>query len=122
MTKVLDNLKTLRVGYQHVEASPTKYIKFDAKQTDVAPYKTPVYETTATFSVRQVGQSNSDLRFDQQDMFAQRAAKMVARELYGEVLEQLHDIQEILYQEGPRYNNEVLRLVNSLIDELELRS
>src|SRR6218665_176502 len=105
MTKVLDNLKTIRVGYQHVEASPTKYIKFTAEQKDVAPYKTPVYETTATLSVRQVGQINGDLRFDEQAMIANRAAKMVARELYGEVLDQLHDIQEVLYKEGPRYNN-----------------
>jgi hypothetical protein len=118
--KVIDHLKTLKTGYQMAEMTPLKYIKFEQKIVDieVKPHN-PVYETSAYFSVRQVGNGYNPSEFEQA-IIKKQAAKMVAREIYGEVVDKLYDILDVLYQEG-KYDDKVTKMVSSLADELLLK-
>lgn len=120
--KVIDQLKTLAVGYQYEDHKPTKYFSLESAEVPdhLLPNKNPVYETTAKLSVRQVGswQVQTDI---EKTLITEQAAHMVARELYGEVVDRLFGIVDILYEHGPRYDDSVLKEVMNLIDDLTLK-
>lgn len=120
--KVIDQLKTLKVGYQWAEHKPTKYFTLEYAQmpTEMSPNKWPIYETTAYLKVRQLGDGVRPESIESK-LVQEHAAISVARELYGDVLERLYSIRETLYEEGPRYNDQVLREINNLIDDLNLK-
>lgn len=120
--RVIDQLKTLKTGYQWAEHKPTKYFSFDTKPLpfDTVPNKNPVYETTAWFKVRQVGSSKRMEDFELK-LIHEQAAHSVARELYGDIVERLYKVVDILYEDGPKYDDEVLKEISSLIDDLQLR-
>lgn len=121
--KVIDQLQTARIGYQYKEHKPTKYFSLDVAvplQSDASPNKSPVYETTATLKMRQIGHGNSPDGIEKA-LIQERAAISIARELYGDVIERLYEVREVLYEEGPRYNDKVLDLVVDLIDDLLLK-
>lgn len=122
--KVIDQLRTLKTGYQWAEHKPTKYFSLDYAPLpdEMVPYpnKWPIYETTAILKMRQMG---NGVRPDsiESKLIQEKAAIAMARELYGDVLERLYSIRETLYEEGPRYNDQVLREINNLIDDLNLK-
>ena len=122
--KVIDQLQTAKVGYQYAEHKLTKYFSLDVAAPlpyDVLPNEFPIYETTATLKMRQVGTSKNVESFEKK-LIHEQAAMSIARELYGDVVERLYKVREVLYEDGPRYDDKVMNLVVKLIDDLLLRN
>lgn len=119
--KVLDQLKTLAVGYQYAEHKETKYFHLqpDISQKTELPQKDTIFETSAKLVMRQVS-SGYPNEFEKK-LIQERAAQSIARELYGDVADELYDIMDQLYEDGPKYDDKVLEMIKKLIDKLELR-
>lgn len=117
--RVIDHLKEVVVGHRYAELTPLKFTEFkhDYVPDMEIPQKQRVYETSAFFSVRAIGTG----AIGEEEHIRKQAAQMVARELYGEVVEKLIDIEEAIMQDRPRYGDKVFELVADLIDELSVR-
>lgn len=119
--KVIDQLRTYRDGFTHVSCvSPTKYFTLEETNQvsiDIPDSKKPIYETTATLKMRALGTG----AIGEEEHIRRQCAKSIARELYGDVVERLYDVIDILREEGPRYNDKVLIEIEKLTDDLLLK-
>lgn len=123
MNRVISQLKTVASGKQVAILKPLKL-------TDVVSISHSIsgptddriaseYITEARLSFRQLG--NRYANEDERRLLSERAAQTIARELYGDVVEKLRDIQIQLWQDAPRYGDKVVEAIDDLISELTLR-
>lgn len=122
MTSVIDNLRSYKTGLVRYNDLPLKNKYFTLEETITESYN-PDYSyelrTEAILGFSQHISSNADdiiLKLSKE-----RAAIAISRELYKDVLKDLYEIQEEIWRNNPRYNNEVQEKVSKLIDKLELR-
>lgn len=123
MNKVISQLKTVASGKQVAILKPLKL-------TDVVSISHSIneptddriaseYITEARLSFRQLGSRYANDH--ELELMSSRAAQTIARELYGDVIEKLRDIQVQLWQDAPRYGDKVMEDIDDLISELTLR-
>lgn len=118
--KVIDRLKTIRDGYVAIH-KPLKFVDIQhlvEPPTTIDQYKYPKYLTTATLEFSQIG---TDESITEEILIRERAAKVIAFELYGEVIDRIRDILHYLYKEGPRYDDNVVKDLEKLISDLQLK-
>lgn len=123
MNKVIAQLKTVASGKQVAILKPIKPMDFVAISHSITEgiddRVAAEYITEARLSFRQLGARYANEH--ERKLMSERAAQTIARELYGDVVEKLRDIQIQLWQDAPRYGDKVVEDIDDLISELTLR-
>lgn len=121
--KVIDQLKTVASGKQVAIMKPLKPDSFVSISHSISEgiddRIAAEYVTEARLSFRQLGSRYANEY--ERNLLSERAAQTIARELYGDVVEKLRDIQIQLWQDAPRYGDKVVEAIDDLISELTLR-
>lgn len=118
--KVIDKLNTFKTGNVFFNDKPLNFVNIDRKEfpiNDSGPNRLIEYRTEARLGMTQLGSGN----VNEIKLLQEQAAMAIAHELYGDVVERLHDMLIFLWQQGPRYDDKLVKMVNSLIDELTLK-
>lgn len=122
MNKVISQLKTVATGTKVQILRPVSFSPVEITHSINEAINDSVaaeYITEARLSFRQLGSVYANE--DERRLLSERAAQTIARELYGDVIEKLRDIQVQLWQDAPRYGDKVMEDIDDLISELTLR-
>lgn len=123
MNRVINQLKTVASGKKLAITKPLDSMNFVSISHSISEgiYDKIVaeYVTEARLSFKQLGTLYANE--DERRLLSERAAQTIARELYGDVIEKLRDIQIQLWQDAPRYGDKVVDAIDDLISELTLR-
>lgn len=112
--KVIENLKTVETG-RRVAISPRMNFVTRIAESDVSIKEAILVRSTMTFEMNQIVPDRSKMPHAHD-----RAKVVMSREIYGEVIERLRDIREQLWENGPRYDDNILESVEQLIADLTL--
>lgn len=111
---IIEALKTSRTGklipvnnyvsvIHKVEAPSSPFTHRDAFEV----------KTEALFNVVQIVDDERAL-----DHCHKRAVHMMTETVYGPVVDRLHEIKRLLWENGPLYDDKITKAVESLIDDL----
>lgn len=84
--------------------------EFDSMRRDVV-------EEVRTKATLQINQLSRDPR--ETVHLQEQARRMVMHEIYGPVRERLHEILVMLWEAGPRYDDEISKAIDALMDDLK---
>jgi hypothetical protein len=71
------------------------------------------FNTSAKFEMRQISMDKNDIHH-----LHKQAARAMTKEIYGPVSDRLHDILHMLWENGPLYDDKIVKAVESLIEDL----